>query len=167
MAERETMLTLAAISYCGYNLILPEPHKSAHLRNAMTKLLSTLSPVKDQWSIVWGPATFSAASPGFDDAAIYVAQKLPFDAKPPTYAIAVRGTNPISPMDWIFGDFLVTKAVPWSYGKDSPDASISLSTSLGLNLLQHLRWDQGALAVAVGGRGMLPDSPSAWRSTIR
>lgn len=55
MAELDSMLTLAAISYCGYNLTLPEPIESAHLRNAMTKLLNTLSSVKGQWSVVLGP----------------------------------------------------------------------------------------------------------------
>jgi hypothetical protein len=39
-----------------------------------------------------GPATFSAASPGFDDAAMFVARKQPLDLKPPTYAVA--STNP-------------------------------------------------------------------------
>src|SRR5215469_14920125 len=131
MAELEnTMLTLAAISYCGYNLILPEPLKSAHLWQTMTQLLNKLSPVRDQWIIVWGPATFSAASPGFDDAAMYVARKLPFDVQPATYAIVVRGTNPISLIDWIFGDLMVARQVAWAFGKGIGDAKISLSTAL-------------------------------------
>jgi hypothetical protein len=150
MAELEnTMLTLAAISYCGYNLVLPEPLKSAHLRKAMTQLLNKLSPVRGQWSIVWGPATFSTVSPGFDDVAMYVARKFPFNVQPSTYAIVVRGTNPISLMDWIFGDLMVARQVAWVYGKDIGDAKISLSTALGLKVLQHLRWEQGTSTVSV------------------
>src|SRR5579864_7070614 len=143
MAELENaMLTLAAISYCGYNLTLPEPLKSAHLRQAMTRLLNKLSPVKGQWNIVWGPATFSALSPGFDDAAMYVARKVPFDVQPATYVVAVRGTNPISVMDWIFGDMMVARQVDWAYGKSIAGAKISLSTARGLRVLQHLRWEE-------------------------
>jgi len=168
MAELEnTMLTLAAISYCGYNLILPEPLKSAHLRQTMTQLLNKLSPVRDQWIIVWGPATFNAASPGFDDAAMYVARKLPFDVQPATYAIVVRGTNPISLMDWIFGDLMVARQVAWAYGKGIGDAKISLSTALGLRVLQHLRWEQVTSAASAEQQRTIPDSPEAWTRAIQ
>ena len=168
MAELENaMLTLAAISYCGYNLTLPEPVKSAHLRQKMTKLLNTLSPVKGQWDILWGPATFSAASPGFDDAAMYIARKLPFELQPPTYAIVVRGTNPISLTDWIFGDLMVARQVEWAYGKDTGGAKISLSTALGLQVLQHLRWEEGTSMVAAEQQGTIPDSAEAWTHAIR
>jgi hypothetical protein len=168
MAELEnTMLTLAAISYCGYNLTLPEPLKSAHLRQAMTKLLNKLSPVKGQWNIVWGPATFSAASPGFDDAAMYVARKLPFDAQPSTYTIVVRGTNPISLMDWIFGDLMVARQVGWAYGKGIGGANISLSTALGLRVLQYLRWDESTSTADAEQQGTIPDSLDKWTRAIR
>jgi hypothetical protein len=168
MAELEnTMLTLAAISYCGYNLTLPEPLKSAHLRQKMTKLLEKLSPVNGQWDIVWGPATFNAASPGFDDAAMYVARKLPFDLQPSTFAIVVRGTNPISLRDWIFGDLMVARQVAWTYGKGIGGAKISLSTALGLRVLQHLRWEEGPSIAAAEQVETIPDSPEAWTHAIR
>jgi Lipase (class 3) len=168
MAELENaMLTLAAISYCGYNLTLPEALKSAHIRQRMTELLNGLPPVKGQWEIVWGPATFSAASPGFDDAAMYVARKLPFDVQPPSYVIVVRGTNPISLMDWIFGDLMVARQVDWAYGKGIGGAKISLSTALGLRVLQHLRWEEGTSVVAGERQGAIPSSPEAWTQAIR
>ncbi len=168
MPELEnTMLTLAAISYCGYNLTLPEPLKSAHLRKAMTKLLNKLSPVKGQWNIVWGPSTFSAASPGFDDVAMFVARKLPLDVQPSTYAIVVRGTNPLSLMDWIFGDLMVARQVGWAYGKGIGAANISLSTALGLRVLQHLHWEEGTSTVAAEQQGTIPNSPEAWTRAIR
>jgi hypothetical protein len=166
MAEIEnSMLTLAAISYCGYNLTLPEPLKGAHLRQAMTHLLNTLSPVRNQWSIVWGPATFSSASPGFDDVAMYIAGKLPFEVEP-TYAIVIRGTNPISLMDWVFGDLMVARQVRWPYGKSTSTAHISLSTALGLRVLQHLRWDEGASRLPIEHQETIPNSSDGWTRAI-
>jgi len=133
----QEMLTLAAIIYRGYYLTLPNPAKHALMYQAMTDGLHELGPVKDQWEIVWGPASFSSTVGGFDDAAMYVARKR---AQPATFVVAVRGTNPLSPFDWIFGDLLVTHQWPWPYGTAGADgAKISLSTALGLRILQHLR----------------------------
>lgn len=85
-----------------------------------------------------GPASFSPFGLGFADTAVYVAQ---YRRKRSTFAIALRGTNPVCLFDWLFGDFMVTKQVPWSYGSPAQiaDAQIAFSTALSLNLLQHLR----------------------------
>ncbi len=137
----QIMLTLAAITYRGYYLTLPEPAKRARMYQAMTDCLRKLGPVKDQWDIVWGPVSFNSVHAGFDDAAMFVARQR---GKPATFAIAVRGTNPLSLFDWVFGDFMVTQQVPWSYGAAAADVRISLSTALGLRILQHLRADPQA-----------------------
>jgi hypothetical protein len=57
------------------------------------------------------------------------------------YVVAIRGTNPISLFDWVFGDFMVLRQVPWAYGRstDRDGAMISVSTALGLSILQHMR----------------------------
>src|SRR5229473_148918 len=88
----QIMLTLAAITYRGYYLTLPEPAKRARMYQAMTDCLRKLGPVKDQWDIVWGPVSFNSVHAGFDDAAMFVARQR---GKPATFAIAVRGTNPL------------------------------------------------------------------------
>ncbi len=137
----QIMLTLAAITYRGYYLTLPEPAKRARMYQAMTDCLRKLGPVKDQWDIVWGPVSFNSVHAGFDDAAMFIARQR---GKPATFAIAVRGTNPLSLFDWVFGDFMVTQQVPWSYGAAAADVRISLSTALGLRILQHLRADPQA-----------------------
>ncbi len=65
MPTDQEMLTLAAIAYRGVNLVLPEALKRAHLRRAMDACMATFSAVSGKWRIVWGPADFSAVSPGW------------------------------------------------------------------------------------------------------
>jgi hypothetical protein len=137
--ELKQMLALAAIAYRGF--YIPADNRALLLR-AMTESLSTLAPVKDQWDIVWGPAAFSSTEVGFDDAAMYVARNR---QEPATFAIAIRGTDPISATDWLFGDLLVTRQRPWAYDS-APNAKISLSTAWGLSVLQHLTADAPQLA---------------------
>ena len=78
----------------------------------------------------------------FDDGAMFVARDLHRGpGRPGRYVIAIRGTNPVSFFDWIFGDFHVGRQLKWPYGdpRSNGDARISHSTALGLNILQHLR----------------------------
>jgi hypothetical protein len=98
------MLALAAISYRGYGLVVEDSDKHHLMHQAMSRCLREYSTVADQWEIVWGPASFTPAFVGFADCAMYVAQHR---TDPSTYAIAVRGTNPVCLLDWIVGDFLV------------------------------------------------------------
>lgn len=133
------MLTLAAITYRGFAL---PGATSPILRREMTGLIGRLAPVKNHWSVVWGPASFRAGLNAFDDAAMFVAQNRQHTSQ---VVIAVRGTNPVSVFDWLLGDLMVARQVPWSYGRpgDVADARISFSTALGLSILQRLRWDPG------------------------
>jgi Lipase (class 3) len=144
-ATARLMLTLAAISYRGVNLIAPEAHKRARLRQLMDECMAKFSMVAGKWKIVWGPASFSAVSPGLDDALMYVAQS---SEKPSSFAIAIRGTNPISVSDWVFGDLMVTHQVPWAYGNQQAmqGAEVSASTMIGLGILQHLTWSDAQAA---------------------
>ena len=151
MPTDQEMMTLAAITYRGINLVLPEAPKRARLRQLMDDCMTTFSAVRGNWKIVWGPADFNAVSPGFDDVLMYVAQS----ADEKRLAIAIRGTNPISITDWLFGDFMATHLVPWTYGDPSSirNAGISASTAFGLGILQHLRWDDavvGATSIPSG-----------------
>src|SRR5262245_50501146 len=50
-------MTLAGLAYRGFQDILPgEPHEFV-VRQAVLDGLRTLAPVKDEWELVWGPAT--------------------------------------------------------------------------------------------------------------
>ena len=54
--------------------------------------------------------------------------------------VVIRGTNPVSALDWLFGDFCAGRQLRWAYGADTPaDAKISFSTALGLDVLRHMR----------------------------
>src|SRR5208282_1908603 len=131
--------------------------KRLRLRALMDACMTQFSAVKDRWKIVWGPADFSATSPGLDDVLMYIAQRVD---SPSTVAITIRGTNPMSPHDWVFGDLMVTHQVPWAYG--APEATkncmISASTAFGLRILQQLRWEDtvsaGATAATVTAGGI-------------
>ncbi|HXW22575.1 MAG TPA: hypothetical protein VEK14_06660 [Rhodomicrobium sp.] len=171
---QRTMLTLAAITYRGINLILPEPLKLVHLRALMDECMAKFSPVKDKWKIVWGPVSFSATSPGFDDALMYVAQNSD-DAS--ELAVAIRGTNPLSVSDWVFGDLMVTGVVPWTYAKTA-GAMISASAAIGLGVLQQMRWNDAEItaslrATAAASTGGLstasrkPASNEAWGGLLK
>lgn len=136
----QVMLTHAAIIYRGF---ARPTGGAASLRRAMAELLGRLSPVKDQWDIVWGPTTSHAHPDPFADAAMYVARRrqLPGRTGSEQFVVVIRGTNPISLFDWVFGDFMVLRQVPWAYGRpaDPNGARISFSTALGLHILQQMR----------------------------
>jgi Lipase (class 3) len=163
MPTDKEMMTLAAITYRGINLVLPEALKRAHLRRAMEACMAKFSAVQRKWKIVWGPASFSAVSPGLDDALMYVAQS----ADQQNLAIAIRGTNPISLTDWVFGDFMVTQQVPWVYGNpaSTKDAKISASGALGLGILQQLRWDDAVLRATLSAPR--PASLDGWLHAVQ
>lgn len=136
----EAMLAHAVVIYRGY---ARSPGPQAALRAAMEELLATLSPVKGQWQIVWGPATFRGDPDPFADAAMYVARRHPSAgmAGREQLVVVVRGTNPISLFDWVFGDLLVLRQVPWPYGpaRKRAGTAVSASTALGLGILQGMR----------------------------
>jgi hypothetical protein len=97
-----------------------------------------VSLLKDGWDLVWGPVSFRAPFSLFDDALIYVVRSR--DQKRPRYVVAIRGTNPISAFDWLFGDFWVTEGLEWPYGNPAVDrGKISLSTALGVAVLRTMR----------------------------
>jgi Lipase (class 3) len=144
------MLTLAAIAYRGYDLILPEALKVRLMRKAMNRCLLSLGTVKGKWSLVWGPVSHPAGRFKFDDAAMYAAQNLVHSNQ---LAIAIRGTNPVSLRDWISGDFMVKRMHPWPGA--SADAQVSLSTVYGLDLLRNL-----------SGPPVVPDLPAVSQGTV-
>lgn len=130
------MLTLAGLAYRGFHdLLRGEPHTDA-VRRALLDGLHTLPPVKDDWSLVWGPATSRSGPAAFDSAAMYVVQHR---REPARYAVAIRGTNPVAASDWLFGDFWVSTTVPWPYARGADRVAVSASTALGLSTLQAMR----------------------------
>lgn len=130
--NQQQMLTLAMIAYSGFTRLLGDGGQDESLTQKVQNWLTTLEPVKGRWALCWGPATYRPSISLFDDAMMFVVNDT---QNPSRYAVVVRGTNPLSPTDWLFGDIWADKLVPWPYAKD---AKISLSTSLGLSILKSL-----------------------------
>jgi hypothetical protein len=165
--EDKTMLALAALTYRGFG---------RHSEAAVDKLLRPWLPKLEQeglgkWELVWGPATFRTPTSLFDDAMVYLARQ----ARPPgeraRYVVAIRGTNPVSVFDWVFGDLWVRLPIDWTpVVPEAAGAKISASSALGLAIIQHLAAEvppsasgrlasiANALANAVGDfAGSLPE----------
>ncbi len=130
----QVMLTLTGLAYRGFHDLLPgEPHEVI-VRRAVQEGLDTLAPVRGDWELVWGPVTSRVPLGVFDSNAMYVVRSRQARHR---YVVALRGTNPISSSDWLFGDFLVGTTVGWPFAADG--AAISTSTALGLSILQDMR----------------------------
>ena len=130
------MLTLAALSYRGFHDVLGGRLHEEIVSAALLDGLQTLAPVKNEWELVWGPATGRDRGQVVDSSAMYVVRSR---RAPNRYVVAIRGTNPISLSDWMFGDLWVGETVDWPYASATDPAAISKSTALGLAALQAMR----------------------------
>lgn len=135
--EARVMLTLAMLSYRAYHSLKPGQLKLARLRNAVKSGLEELPTTSGRFDLVWGPSAYRAPFTVFDENVMYVVK----DRELPRYMVAVRGTNPVSSIDWLFGDLWTGLDTTWPDAKTAgyPDARVSLSSHLALNILLHLR----------------------------
>jgi len=133
--NEKTMLALAALTYRGFG-----KHSERAIHQALVPWLPKLEQENlGKWDLVWGPASFRVPTSLVDDAMVYVVREKDRAAGlPPRYVVAIRGTNPVSAFDWVFGDFWVSLQIDWPHG--SP-AKLSASTALGLNIVRHLAAD--------------------------
>jgi hypothetical protein len=132
----QVLLTLAGLAYRGFHDLRRGALHADAVRRALLDGLHALPPVKDEWVLVWGPATSRSGPEAFDSAAMYVVRHR---RTPTRYVVVIRGTNPISASDWLFGDFWVSSTVPWPYAGATHQAAISASSALGLGRLQAMR----------------------------
>src|SRR2546425_9170344 len=105
-SEDRLMLCLAGLSYRGF--WRRSITREEAVRLGIEKGLRDLG-LKD-WKIKWGPKCFRPPAGWFDDEVLYVAQDAACDHE--RYVIAIRGTNPISLSDWLFGDLLPRPTAP-------------------------------------------------------
>ena len=133
----QEMLVLAMLSYRAYHSLRPGEVQLARLHGAIEDGLATLEPLGENWELVWGPAAYRAPFTTFDENVMYLARDR---RTPDRYAVVVRGTNPVSASDWLFGDLWTGVLSPWEFGSpaEHEGAAISLSTALGLNVLLHM-----------------------------
>src|SRR5215831_2057343 len=115
--DDKTMLALAALSYRGFG-----SQSEAAIHDALVAWLPKMEAEGlGRWTLVWGPASFRAQTSLVDDAMVFVAKQSDVPpASPPRYAIAIRGTNPVSPFDWVCGDFWVSLQTDWNPAVPSP-----------------------------------------------
>lgn len=145
--EHRTMLALAAIAYRGF----ASQSESAIARKLDPWLADLPSLGLGAWRRVWGPETFRIPTSLLDDAMVYVAEEQPAGPGPRRYVVAIRGTNPASLYDWVFGDFWVNQPIAWP-GETPGDAKLSGSTFLGLEIIRRLGGEEdGALPATVAG----------------
>jgi hypothetical protein len=137
--EAQRMLCLAAVTYAGWSDPAPGALHDAALRAAVARCLDEpLASLIGRWELAWGPAWTRSPGALVDDGVVCVFRDR---ERPGELVIGVRGTNPLSGFDWLFGDFWVAAQVPWPWGDDDP--RISASTALGLALFRHGRSGAG------------------------
>jgi lipase (class 3) len=134
-AEQKEALCLSAITYRNFAWGGGGWIHGKDLHSAIAAGLDNVPLTRGHWDLAWGPVAYRAPLSLVDDALMYVVRRRD---EPRRHVVVIRGTNPVSLFDWVFGDFWVTAQMPWPYGGASPSAKISLSTALGLGLLQSM-----------------------------
>ncbi len=134
LAQRQVMLSFAYLAYTGENFTTPEQE------NTMLGLIQTAMPqipplAASPWKIVWYAAPYTVPGALYQDNFMFVAQNI---ADPSQYAVAIRGTNFVSNLNWFMEDFDVLQMMPWPLGNTNnpaPSEMVSESTSIGMNVL--------------------------------
>lgn len=156
-SNRQQMLTLALLAYRGFWDLHTDDGEEIAPR--IERGLTTLAPLRGDWRLVWGPSARRFPGSILDDSVMFVVQGID---EPSRFAVVVRGTNPISGCDWLFGDFLASRQVPWRPGDRvfaqgeavADEPRVSVSTHLDLAVLTRMRGrpadDWGAPVPAFG-----------------
>lgn len=135
-SEREIMLCFAYLAYCGESITTsdPGPQILTLINNAMPQIPPLAAP-NALWKVVWGPTTYTTPGALLQDNMMFIAQN---QSDLTQFAIAVRGTNFSSDLDWLMEDFDVLNMMIWPPGATTSSpagAMISESTSIGLQVL--------------------------------
>ena len=157
-SQSQIMLSLSLLSYRGF--WNPGRENHAPMARAIATGLEELEPLAGDWRLVWGPGTYRYLGSVFDSSMMYVVQHT---REPGRHAIVVRGTNPLALMDWLLGDFLHHRQVPWYQWNSGAEteAALSLSSALGLNILLGMRDEQLAGSHGAAREGASPESDRA------
>lgn len=134
---QQQLLTLTLIAYQGYAELVHGPEAQARLAKKIEESLRSFEPLEEAWELVWGPGMYRSRLSLLDDVVVYVARDMR-ELDKPRYAVVIRGTNPVSAFDWVFGDFWVGQTVAWAWGTPEPGAALSMSSALGLAVMQRL-----------------------------
>jgi hypothetical protein len=107
---RQTMLGFAYLAYTGEGLTDPGPAPSMlqNINAALPQVITGQGSLAE-WSIVWGPVAYTVPGALYQDNMVYVVR----NGSTSQYAIAIRGTNFTSQVDWFLEDFEVIDTMPW------------------------------------------------------
>ena len=135
--DDQSMLALAMLSYRAFHELRPGELRLARLRRSILNGLEDVPPIAQRFDLVWGPAAYRAPLTVFDQNVMYVVK----ERTRPRYVVVVRGTNPLSVVDWIFGDLWAGIDIAWPHAEAGgfPGARVSLSSHLAINILRHMR----------------------------
>ncbi len=140
-SQRQIMLCFAYLAYCGETITTANPNYAkieetiyGYLSGAMSPgasspLVPIITAPNGPWNVVWGPAVYTVPGALYQDNMMYVVQN---QSDTTQYAIAIRGTNFSSDLDWLLEDFDVLQMMPWP---NVPGAMISESTNIDLQIL--------------------------------
>jgi hypothetical protein len=138
--QRQIMLGLAYLAYTGEGITTPSPETQIKEEITTALPLVTYTPPGGtisnlgNWHIVWGPVAYTVPGSAMQDNLMYVAQ----NGTTSQYAIAIRGTNFASEVDWLLEDFNVINTMNWPLNTttSSPSgAMINESASIDMNIL--------------------------------
>jgi hypothetical protein len=156
------MMELAGIVYRGFWRIGQGDRHARHIADGISRGLRDLK--LGSWRVVWGPACFRPPLGRFDDQVIVVLHDS--NSNPERFVVTIRGTNPISLSDWIFGDLLADPPIAWPF---DANAHLTSSTAMGLAVLLSLgaepRAAQSRIQSMLGGVDL--EKAAANASSIR
>jgi hypothetical protein len=134
--DDQAMLALAMLSYRAFHELKPGELRLARLRRSILNGLEDVNPIANRFDLVWGPAAYRAPLTVFDQNVMYIVK----ERTRPRYVVVVRGTNPLSVVDWVFGDLWAGVDIAWPFGEAAgfPEARVSLSSHLAVNILRHM-----------------------------
>jgi hypothetical protein len=141
LQQRQVMLSFAYLAYCGEQITTPNPKSTIlnYINTAMPLIPPISANGKATWQVVWGPVAYTVPGALYQDNLMFVAQSL---ADPSQYAVAIRGTNAVSTLDWLMEDFDVLQQMNWPLGAATPNpagAMISESTSIDMHILLSMQ----------------------------
>jgi hypothetical protein len=137
---RQIMASFAYLAYCGQGIVSqPEAEIEAEILHLIVKAMPKIPPIavpNPLWNVVWGPSVFTMPGALYQDNMMFVVQS---QADKTQYAIAIRGTNFVSDLDWLMEDLDILQLIPWPAAGTGLNPAISESTSIDLQILLAMK----------------------------
>jgi len=134
---RQIMASFAYLAYCGQGIVSQtEAEIEAEILQLIVQAMPKIPPIavpNPLWNVVWGPAVFTMPGALYQDNMMFVVQN---QGDKTQFAIAIRGTNFVSDLDWLMEDLDILQLIPWP---GVTNAAISESTSIDLQILLAMK----------------------------